>query len=800
MPPCLSTRCYKGVLASLLLFAGLVRGQSSSMATAATPQGSDPALPFAPNAELSSAALNSKVDALLAQMTLEEKVGQLVQDSAGVPAGPANDRQDLSTMLAKGEIGSLVNEGPAHTASTARETNAYQRIAVEKSRLHVPLIFGLDVIHGYRTIFPEPLGLAASFDPELIQSTARMAAQEASADGIRWTFSPMVDIARDARWGRIAEGAGEEPYLGSAVARAYVRGYQGTSLANPDSIAACVKHFAAYGAVTAGREYNSVDMSDLTLRQVYLPPYRAAIDAGAATLMSALNALNGVPATGNPYLLTKILRDEWGFNGFVVSDWASVHELVAHGIAVDDASAARKALTAGLDMDMVGNAYQTQLVSLVRDGVVPQAVVDQTVRRVLRVKFALGLFDHPYADEQAAPYKASSRQRTLARKAAEESLVLLQNEKSTRSSRLLPIAPQVETLALIGPLADSGIDMLGSWSAGSVSDAVTLRTSLAERMKSRGGKLLYAKGTEMFTASESGFEAALEAARQANVAVLALGEDASNMISEASSRTHLDLPGNQQKLLEAVVKQGKPVVLIVFSGRPLVLDWAATHVSAIVEAWYPGIEAGPALVSMLFGDTNPSGRSPVSFPRAVGQEPLYLGQLSTGRPASGVDLSHPPAVAAEQYYSRYIDAPNSPLYPYGYGLSYTEFHYSPLQLNRKAIAARDVSQPSAKAKPLSFVDASVTIRNVGPVAGTEVAQLYVQIKGASVAQPVRSLKGFQRVSLRPGESRQVDFHLGFDELAFVNTESRWVVEPAEYTFFVGGSSLASERATFTTLR
>ncbi len=748
-----------------------------------------------PNAQLTDKALNKKVDALLAKMTLEEKVGQLVQFSSGAPTGPGTGREGYDAMIAAGQVGSLLN------VSDPKKANAFQHIAMDKSRLHIPLMYGLDVIHGYKTIFPVPLGLASSFDPVLIQATARMAAQEASVDGIRWVFSPMVDIARDARWGRIVEGSGEDPFLGSAMARAYVRGYQGSSLSNPDSVAACVKHFAAYGAVIAGRDYNAVDMSDIMLRQVYLPPYQAAIDAGAATVMSSFNSLNSVPETANPYTLTDILRKEWNFDGFVVSDWGAVGELIAHGIALDNATAAQKAISAGLDMDMESGAFHERLVSLVRTNAVPESVLDNAVRNVLRVKYALGIFDHPYVDENAKPYQATPEKRALARKAAEESIVLLQNQAKVGQPRLLPITPHVKTIALIGPLADSQYEMLGSWgAAGNPADAVTLRTSLEQRMQARSGKLLYAEGTQILTTSQSGFDAAKQAAQQADLVIMALGEDAPTMTGEASSRAHLDLPGNQQQLLEAVAATGKPIVLVVFSGRPLVLNWAAQHVPAILEAWYPGIEAGPALANILFGDTSPSGKLPVSFPRAVGQEPLYLSQFPTGRPAKGVDLSHPPANGIEKYVSRYIDVPNSPLYPFGHGLSYTEFNYSPVTLNTQSVpVASLMSAPNHAADhgtTLPAIVATTTVRNAGTVAGTEIVQLYLRIRGASVEEPVRELEGFQRVTLQPGESKQVKFPLGFKELSFVNTKSQRIVEPANYKVFIGGSSTATQSAKF----
>ncbi|HUZ04540.1 MAG TPA: glycoside hydrolase family 3 N-terminal domain-containing protein, partial [Acidobacteriaceae bacterium] len=480
---------------TILAYPALPRVAAASSARHVSPTRSgDAAMTSATpsSAQLANKHLNERVNALLVKMTLEEKIGQLIQYSAGTPTGPGTGRQDYKTMIAAGEIGSLLNINDAKTA------NMYQKIAVEKSRLHIPLLFGFDVIHGYRTVFPVPLGLAASFDPTLVQATAHTAATEASADGIRWTFSPMVDIARDARWGRIVEGSGEDPYLGSAMARAYVHGYQGNNLSDPDSIAACVKHFAAYGAAIAGRDYNAVDMSDVMLRQVYLPPYQAAIDAGAATVMSSFNSLNGVPATANPYTLTQILRKEWGFNGFVVSDYGAVRELIAHGVALNNATAAEKALTAGLDMDMEGNAYHTRLATLVRNGKVPEATVDEAVRRILRVKFALGLLDHPYVNENAPTYAPTADKRALARKAAEESFVLLQNEARPGQPKLLPIGARVHTIALIGPFGDSQEQMLGSWAGkGNPADVTSLRTALEKRMAVNGGKVLYAKGTDI---------------------------------------------------------------------------------------------------------------------------------------------------------------------------------------------------------------------------------------------------------------------------------------------------------------
>jgi beta-glucosidase len=747
-----------------------------------------------PNVQLAGRALNERLESLLAKMTLEQKIGQLTQYSAGTLTGPGTARNDYNALIAQGEIGSLFN------VVGAKLTNRFQHLAVEKSPLHIPLLFGYDVIHGERTIFPVPLALASTFDPALIQQVAHVAGGEAADDGIRWVFSPMVDIARDARWGRITEGAGEDTYLGSVMAGAYIRGYQGDDLSKPDAVAACVKHFAAYGAPNAGREYNTVDMSELTLRQVYLPPYHAAINAGAATVMSAFNPLNGVPATADPFTLTKILRHEWNFDGFVVSDYGAVRELIAHGVASNGAVAARKAISAGVDMDMMSDLYRTRLAELVKSGELPQAVVDEAARRVLRLKFALGLFDHPYADETRAPYVATPEKRALARKAAEESLVLLKNGAGPVPyvGQVLPIAKNTPAIALIGPLADSQIDMLGSWQgAGDPKDAVTLRTALQARCDAAKTKLLYAKGTDILTDSDAGFDDAIAAVRKADVVILALGESARKMTGESSSLTRLDLPGNQERLLETITRLGKPTVLILFDGRPLAIKWAATHVPAILEAWYPGIEAGPAVADILFGDVNPSGKLTATFPRAVGQEPLFYNQLPTGRPADDIDLSHPPT-GEDKYFSRYIDETNAPLFPFGYGLSYTTFAYSQVRLSQPAISIEAMSYPKKGHffTPPSDIQVTAQVKNTGPVAGTEIVQLYIRNTGGSVEEPVRELRGFQRVTLKPGESQQIEFTLGFDELSYYNLEMTRVIEPTEYQVWVGGSSEATQGAQF----
>jgi beta-glucosidase len=750
------------------------------------------------NKQLASPEIERKVDALLKKMTLDEKLGQLVQYSdtgysaqaqtAEEAANPGKNPTaphpvDAMELVSTGRLGSLLN-----TVGQAR-TNQLQHAAVEKSRLHIPLMFGADIIHGYKTVYPMPLALAATFDPELVASLAHISASEARTGGVNWFYSPMVDISRDPRWGRTQEGAGEDPYLGAAMARAYVRGYQQGDLSLPTSVAACVKHYAAYGAAEAGREYNTTDMSLSRLHQVYLPPYKAAVEEGAATMMSAFNALNGVPATANRYLLQTVLRDGWGFNGFVVSDYTAVMELRNHGIALDAATATKKAITAGVDMDMMSHYYDAELPGLIKSGQVPISVVDEAVRRVLRVKFALGLFEHPYAEGKEVT-AAVPEHRPLVRKAAEESIVLLQN-KDVNGAAVLPLKKELKKIALIGPLADDTGEMMGAWGLTKREpDVVTVKDALEQRMKQAGGSLLYAKGTEIATDSEAGFTEAVDAAKQSDVVVMALGETA-EMSGEAGSRAYLDLPGNQQKLLEQVVAAGKPVVLLVFSGRPLVLDWAAKHVPAIMEAWFPGTEAGNAIADLIYGDAVPSAKLPMSFPRAVGQEPLYYNQFPTGRPPVGLDLTQPPG-GDSRFFSRYVDVPNDALFPFGFGLSYTKFAYQDVSVSTHSLSMKEASRTDAK----ELITVTATVKNTGDREGTEIVQCYVRNVGTSLEQPVRSLKGFERVTLKAGESKQVTFKLGFPELSFYNNQGGPVIEATDYTVWVGGSSTADQHDEF----
>ncbi len=750
---------------------------AQSFAAGATPSGH----------QLDSPELEKRVNALLAKMTLEEKIGQLVQYSAGQATGPSSGRTDDRDMIRRGQVGSLFN------VTGSRATNELQRIAVENSRLHIPLIFGLDVIHGFRTTFPIPLGLAATWDPEIVQKAARVAAQESSAGGVRWTFSPMVDIARDARWGRMSEGAGEDPFLGSAMARAYVRGYQGDRLDAADSIVACVKHYVGYGAAEGGRDYNTTEISEHTLREFYLPPFHAAEEAGAGTFMSAFNSLDGIPASANPFTIKQILKKEWGFKGFVDSDWTSVSEVMAHGIAIDGATAARKAFLAGVDMDMVSNLYHQHMIELVQSGQVSRADIDDAVRRILRVKFAMGLFDHPYTDEKnetAAMLRPESI--ALAKLAGTRSLVLLRNE-AVSGSPALPLSATVSSVALIGPLADDAGNMIGSWGGlGRGEDAVTLRSAL--RKKLGDARVRYAKGTNFLDASDSDIAAAVQVAQDCEIVILALGEDAPTMTGEAASRAWIGLPGRQEELLEKVVATGKPVVLILFSGRPLTLPWAFAHVPAVIAAWFPGVQAGNALTDILFGDAAPSGHLPLSWPRSVGQEPLYYNALNTGRPQS--DPAHPGEPGEKKYVSRYIDELDSPQFPFGFGLTYTAFTYGVTQASAQQVSFANLRQAFAeKGQRSTALSVSAEVKNTGTRAGEALAQLYIRLDGTSIAMPVRMLKGFQRFTLAPGESRKVTFDLDAETFAFWGDENKFGVEPARLTVWIAPSSAEGQSTT-----
>jgi len=760
-------------IACVLLYSGLcVAASTVSFAQAASTNASPGS-----GVGINDPVFDTRAQSLLRQMTLEEKIGQLVQYSAGQPTGPGTGRSDYEDMIAHGQIGSLFNVIDPH------QINAYQRIAMEKSRLHIPILFGLDVIHGFKTEFPIPLGLASTWDPTIVEKASRVAAMEAAADGIRWTFSPMVDIARDARWGRMAEGAGEDTFLGSAMAAAYVRGYQGMRLDAPDSIASCAKHFVGYGAAEGGRDYNSTEISEHTLRQFYLPPFHAAVEAGTASLMSAFNSLDGVPSTANPFTLKQILRKEWEFKGLVVSDWNAIGELIPHGIAIDGATAARKAFLAGVDMDMVSSLYHDHLGALVSSRQVPPAEVDEAVRHVLRVKLALGLFEHPFVDEAAAPkalYHPESL--ALAQTAAERSFVLLKNADGPNGKPLLPLTKGAQNFALIGPVGDDSSFPNGA-PPGS-GPRSSLMSALVQRVGE--GHVSRYKGSGILDGSDQDIADAAAGAQKADIAILALGESP-EMSSEAASRSRLGLPGRQQELLEAIVQTGKPVVLILFSGRPLTVPWAFEHVPAVMAAWLPGINGGPALVQTLFGDVNPSGKLVVTWPRSVGQEPLYYNALATGRPAGNTDLTKPPFDVASRYVSRYIDEQNSPQFPFGYGLSYTTFSYGATTISAAHLSAGELNR-NLNIKGTVALTAEADVGNRGSRAGIEIVQLYIRLQGTSTTQPVRALKGFQTVSLSPGETKRVNFELKADAFAIYNDRNQFAAEPAKLTVWISPDS------------
>jgi beta-glucosidase len=715
----------------------------------------------APAAAAVDPAIEARVQKILEQMTLQEKLGQLQQ-----LGGPIEGSPELIELARKGLLGSTLN------VRGAKNVNAIQRAAVEGSRLKIPLIFGFDVIHGYRTIFPIPLALASTWDPAVAESASRLAAREATLDGLRWTFSPMVDIARDPRWGRVAEGAGEDPFLGAAMSRAYVRGYQGENPSAPDSLAACAKHWVGYGAAEAGRDYSTTEISERTLREIYFPPFKAAVDAGALTFMSAFNDLNGVPSSANSFTLTDVLRGEWKFPGFVVSDWDSVAQLIQHGVAADGAEAARRGLTAGVEMEMNSRLYGTELPKLVASGAVKESVVDEAVRRILRVKFALGLFEHPYADEMRASSAPDAASRAAARAAAVRSFVLLKND-----GNVLPFSKTIKTLAVIGPVADDGAAALGSWSGdGRSTEAVTVLAGLRAALPN--ASVVYALGCSAMCDTDAGFAEAIAAAKSADAVVLALGERG-DMTGEASSRAFLDLPGRQQELAEAVLAAGKPTAVVLLNGRPLTLSALAERAPAILEAWQPGTEAGSAIADVLFGDANPGGKLPITFPRAVGQIPLYYNHKNTGRPpveGDRVNTGHP-LEDSNHYTSKYLDLPVTPLFPFGWGLGYSSAKLSGLAVY------------PAKIGPEQKADVTVFVENTGARDGDEVVELYIRRRAASVTRPVAELKGFQRVTLKPGEKRRLDFNLGPKKLGFYGLDMKYAIEPGEYEITVGTNSV-----------
>lgn len=717
--------------------------------------------------------IDLKVDSVLNLMTVDEKIGQMNQYNGDWAAtGPITKDGDKQNQVKKGMVGSMLN------VTGVDHTRTLQEIAMQ-SRLKIPLLFGQDVIHGYRTTFPIPLAEAASWDIPAIQRSARIAAVEATAAGLHWTFAPMVDIGRDPRWGRVMEGAGEDTYLGSLIATARVKGFQGNGLGNTDAMMACAKHFAAYGAAVGGRDYNSVDMSLRQLYEVYLPPFKAAAQAGAATFMNSFNDLNGIPATGNKYLQRDILKGEWKFKGFVVSDWGSVGEMINHGYAKDNNEAARLAANAGSDMDMESRSYIQHLAKLVREGKVKKSVIDDAVKRILKKKFEMGLFDDPFKfcnEEREKQQWNNAEHLEASRDMARKSIVLLKNEK-----QVLPITKQTKTIAVIGPFAKAVRDNLGFWSYSWPDDTARIITLWNGIQKKTGAdtKLLYAKGCGINDSLQTGFSEALEIANQSEVIIMSMGE-ASDWSGEAKSRSNIHLPGVQQELIKAIHATGKPVIVLINAGRPLIFNWTADHVPAIVYTWWLGTQAGDAIADVLFGDYNPSAKLPMSFPRTEGQIPVYYNYFNTGRPAKNEnDLN---------YVSAYIDLPNSPAYPFGYGLSYTQFEYSAITLNKKIVRAGEK------------LEATITLSNKGNYDGEETVQLYIRDMIASVVRPVKELKGFKKVKLKAGESKKITFNITSADLKFYDNELKYDWEAGEFVIMIGSNSRDVKSATVNWLK
>lgn len=710
--------------------------------------------------------ISARVDSVLSLMTLEEKIGQLNQLSYGIGWGPTikiSVDDEYKQLIREGKIGAFLN------AIGAEFTYELQKIAVEESRLKIPLIFGLDVIHGFKTTFPVPLGEAATWQPEIVEMSAHYQAIEAASAGIHWTFSPMVDIARDPRWGRIMEGAGEDPYLGSLMAAAHVRGYQGNL--SDLNIIACVKHYAGYGGAEGGRDYNTVDISERTFRDVYLPPYKAGVEAGAQTLMASFNEIGGIPSSGSKYLLNDILRDEWGFKGFVVSDWNSIGEMINHGFASDLKQAGEISLNAGLDMDMESRSYITHLKQLVDDGKVDESTIDESVKRILRIKFMLGLFDHPYAycDKEREQKNIMTNDIKLASlEVAKRSFVLLKNEKN-----ILPLKKDYKKIAVIGPLANNSEDPIGGWGGlGDTADVTTVLEGFKNYVDG-SSQILYSKGCNIDDQDKSGFKDAVTKAKKSDVIILCLGEDR-DMSGEACSRSSLDLPGVQEELAKELFKTGKPIIAVLMNGRPMSINWLNENANAILETWFAGTMAGDAIAKVLFGDYNPGGKLPATFPRTVGQVPIYYNHKNTGRP--GDKENH--------YTSQYLDLPLTPLYPFGYGLSYTTFEYSSLNLSTNKITEDD------------SIVVSVKVKNTGKYEGEEVVQMYIQDLVGSVTRPVKELKGFKKIMLKRGEEKTVNFTIHEKDLRFTAADMKFKSEPGLFKVFVGTNSVELKESQF----
>ena len=717
------------------------------------------------------AAVEQRVEKILAQMTLAEKIGQMNQVSAG------GQVSNYAEALRKGQIGSILNE------VDPEKINEFQRICIEESRLGIPLIVGRDIIHGFHTLFPIPLGLAATFDPALVEEGARVAALEATSQGVRWTFSPMLDIARDPRWGRMAEGSGEDPWLDARMAEAMVYGYQGRQL-DTSSLAACIKHFVGYGAAEGGRDYNSTFLTERQLRNVYLPPFEAAVKAGAMTLMTSFNDNDGVPSTGNTFILKDILRGEWGFDGLVVTDWDSMGEMIAHGFGADRKEVACLAANAGVDMDMMTFGFLSHLEELVSNGAVKESVIDNAVRNILRIKIMLGLFEHPYVDVEAGrAVQYAPEHLEAARRSAEESAILLKNDG------VLPLQPEkIRTILVTGPMADAPHDQLGTWSFDGEKDhTVTPLKALQERFP---GKVVYVPGLQYSRQERSDFDAVVAAARRADVVLAFLGEEAI-LSGEAHCLADLNLMGSQSELLAALKAAGKPVVATVMAGRPLTIERDLPNCDALLYAFHPGTMGGPALANLIFGDVNPSGKAPVTFLRTVGQVPLYYAHNMTGRPYNGEKMLADIELEAGQTSlgntSYYLDYGPDPLFPFGYGLSYTSFAYADVSIDKYDYADSDV------------ITVSFTLSNEGAHDGTEVVQVYVRDMVGSVTRPVKELKAFQRVSLKAGESRRVEMQVPVQELAFYGLDGTKKVEPGDFQLWVAGDSASGEPVSFRVL-
>ena len=719
--------------------------------------------------------IDQRVDSVFKLMTLDEKIGQMNQYNGDWDAtGPITKDGDKQNQIKKGMVGSMLN------VTGVEHTKTLQQIAMQ-SRLKIPLLFGQDVIHGYRTTFPIPLAEAASWDIPAMELSARIAATEAAAAGVHWTFAPMVDIARDPRWGRVMEGAGEDTYLGSLIAAARVRGFQGNGLGNTNAVMACAKHFAAYGAAVGGRDYNSVDMSERQLWETYLPPFKAAADAGAATFMNSFNDLNGIPATGNKYLQRDILKGKWNFKGFVVSDWGSVGEMIKHGYAKNNYEAAMLAANAGSDMDMESRSYIQHLSNLVKEGKVKIAIIDEAVKRILKKKFEMGLFEDPYKfcnTEREKQQWNNTENLKAARLMGEKSIVLLKNK-----NQVLPLSRQTKTIALIGPFVKAVRDNLGFWSyqwPDDTSRIVNLWQGIKNKLSSDAA-LLYAKGANINDTSHAGFAEAIETARQADVVIINVGE-ASDMSGEAKSRSSIGLPGVQEELIKAIEATGKPVVVLINAGRPLIFNWTADHIPAILYTWWLGTQAGNAIADVLFGDYNPSAKLPMSFPRTEGQIPVYYNHYNTGRPAA--------ADSDRNYVSAYTDLLNSPKFAFGFGLSYTDFSYSNISL------IPTLSGGEGVLKTGKTITASVNITNTGNFDGEETVQLYIRDMVGSVVRPVKELKGFKKIFLKKGESRVVKFEIKEDMLRFYNNELKYASEPGEFKIMIGGNSAEVKEISF----